>query len=206
MLSSLIIPQNQISILVAAVVELAPLVVRAIPAHPVAGPGDGDFPAILVDGLHPAHSPEKKGGDTVAGSSDAMTQDENRLGNEVAGQTVGASCSIGICPDIAAQGNPDISPSIDYILHRIKYHHTHPFRLGVLPVRGLQCPPPVNTCFNFIHIYFPSSALSSVFMAFLALIQSITSTSLSKPNIAAYATTKPATIIAITRYQVIVTA
>ena len=141
MLSSRIIPQNQISILVAAVVELAPLVVRAIPAHPVVGPGDGDFLSTLVDGLHPAHSPEKKGGDTVAGSSDAMAQDENRLGNEVTGQAVGASCPIGIRPGIAAQGNPDISPSIHYIPHRIKDHHTHLFRLGILPVRGLQCPP-----------------------------------------------------------------
>lgn len=141
MLSSLVIPQNQISILVAAVVELAELVVRAIPAHPVAGPGDGDVPAALVDGLHPARSPEEKGGDVVAGPSDAVAQDENRLGDEVTSQAIGASCPISICPDIAAQGNPDISPSIHYIPHRIKYHHTHPFRLGVLPVRGLQCPP-----------------------------------------------------------------
>lgn len=140
MLSSLIIPQNQISILVVAVVELAPLVDLAVPAHPVVQPGDSDGPAALVDGLYPARSPEKKGGDTVAGPSGAVTQDENRLGNEVAGQAVGASCPISICPGIASHGNPDISPSINYILHRIKDHHTHPFRLGVLPVRRLSPP------------------------------------------------------------------
>ena len=37
-----------------------------------------------------------------------MAQDENHLGNEVAGQAVGASCPIGIRPGIAAPGDAGV--------------------------------------------------------------------------------------------------